>query len=321
MTAGYEYNSIWLASDLRHFLLERPHLDLQVHSVSETSINLLADGELITLAASRRELMPMGCIADIVEVEPWKLKVGDIVVYERGILRLPQGDSINLHNAEVKSVTLAETLVSDSHIDRASLNLIRNKLLGNDGGGISDLAALLPETDLIDRPLNVYGSYIKEDLFAFLDSAGKKDYGTAVDLAGRIIGFGPGLTPSCDDFLTGIILLLYYKDADNCKDANRDFFQKIVTIARKRTTVVSYHMLKNAAAGKAYESYLAVVNALSIWNQDSLTVLLDRVLRYGASSGSDFLFGIYCAGLLLYERENMSVVDSQDKKAKISEIR
>lgn len=83
MTAGYEYNSIWLASDLRHFLLERPHLDLQVHSVFETSINLLADGELITLAASRRELMPMGCIADIVEVEPWKLKVGDIVVYER----------------------------------------------------------------------------------------------------------------------------------------------------------------------------------------------------------------------------------------------
>lgn len=321
MTAGLEYNSLWLAADLRQFLSERPQLELKVHSVFETSANLLADDELITLATCCRELMPMGCIADLAGIEQWKLKAGDIVVHEQGKLRLPQGDSINLREAEVKTVTLAETSESSTHIDIASLSVIRNILLENDGGGISDLAALLPETDQVDQPLNVYSSYIKEDLFSFLDSLGMKDYETAVGLAGSLLGFGPGLTPSCDDFLTGIILLLYYKDVDNCKDANCDFFQKIVTMAQKNTTVVSYHMIKNAAAGKAYESYLAVVNALSVRNPDHLTALLDRVLRYGASSGSDFLFGVYCAGLLLYERENMIVVDSQDKKAKISEIR
>ncbi|NLA96405.1 MAG: DUF2877 domain-containing protein [Clostridiaceae bacterium] len=29
------------------------------------------------------------------------------------------------------------------------------------------------------------------------------------ELARGLVGFGPGLTPSCDDFLSGILLSLY----------------------------------------------------------------------------------------------------------------
>lgn len=292
-----EYKSLKLASDLRGFLLERPQLELQVHSAFETSINLLADEELITLAANCRELMPMGCIVDIEEVDQWKLKAEDIVLYDQGAFQLPQGETISLQNAEVEKVSMSESYDNDNGIDTASLRLVRKKLLESDGGGISDLAAWLPQTDKLDQTLNVYSKYIKDDLLAFMDSLKERDYETAVSLTKGLIGFGPGLTPSCDDFLTGIILLLYYEDINN------DFFQEIVSLARERTTVVSYHMLKNAAAGKAYGSYLALIRTVAGRDHVSLEVLIDRVLHYGASSGSDFLFGVYCAGLILHERE------------------
>ncbi len=301
MMAEHEHKTLMLASDLHRFLLERPQLELQVHSVFETSINLMADEELLTMAADNRELMPMGFIVDTAELNHYGLQAGDIVIYGQKIFQLPRGIRISLEGAEIRKVSLSETFESESSIDQTSLQIIRRKLLESEGGGISDLAALLPEADVIDSPLNIYSKYIKEDLFAFLDALRKKDYVFAADLTERLLGFGPGLTPSGDDFLTGIILFLYYKEADN------EFFQKIVTLARQRTTVLSYHMINNAASGKAYESYLSLIRALAGQGQESLETLADRVLRYGASSGSDFLLGVYCAALILYENENTNV--------------
>ncbi|NLV98867.1 MAG: DUF2877 domain-containing protein [Clostridiaceae bacterium] len=299
MMAGHEYKSLMLAADLRQFLLERPQLELQVHSVFETSINLMAEEELITLAVSSRELMPMGLIVDTAELEQWQLKAGDIVLYSHKAFQLPQGIRILLEKAEVRKLSLSEALKSKNCIDKASLEIVRSKLLASEGGGISDLAALLPESKPIDRPLNIYAKYIKEDLFSFLQALRKRDYAAAVSLADRLIGFGPGLTPSADDFLTGIILFFYYKDGES------SFFQEIVELASRRTTVLSYHMVKNAAAGKAYESYLTLIRILAGEDQKSLEALADRVLSYGASSGADFLFGVYCAGLICYESENI----------------
>ncbi len=298
---GYEHKTLKLASDLHRFLLERSQLKLLVHSVFETSINLMADEELLTMAAGSRELMPMGFIVDTAELDHWGLEAEDVVIYDQNAFQLPQGIRISLEGAEIREVSLSESLESDSSIDRASLQIIRSKLLESEAGGISDLAALLPESDVMDKPLNVYSKYIKEDLFAFLDALRKSDYVAAADLTGRLLGFGPGLTPSGDDFLTGIILFFYYKKPDI------DFFQKIVTLARQRTTVLSYHMINNAASGKAYESYLALIRTLGGQGRESLETLADRVLRYGASSGSDFLFGVYCAALILYENENKNV--------------
>lgn len=298
MISGRQYGSLMLAADLRQFLLKRPQLELQVHSAFETSVNLMADEELITLAASSRELMPMGLIADTADLEHWQLKAGDIVIYSQNRLQLPRDITIWLEKAEIREVSLPEAFKNKSGIDKVSLETVRRKLLESEGGGIADLAALLPETNRIDRPLNIYAEYIKENLLAFLDALRNRDYVTAVSQAECLLGFGPGLTPSADDFLTGIILFLYYRDPKS------DFFQEIVSLAHRRTTVLSYHMIKNAAAGKAYASYLTLIRILAGEDQGSLETLADRVLCYGASSGSDFLFGVYCAGLVLEEREN-----------------
>ena len=312
MTTKRKYKTLILASDLNDFLLERSQLKLQVHSVFETSANLLAKDELITLATNGRELMPMGCILDLRKIQELNLKTEDVVFYKNESFQLPQGEIICLQNAEIKNLNLKSFSENHNAIDIAALELIKRKLLEKDSGGIAHLVACLPGTGEPDCTLNIYSRYIKQDLFLFMDFLKKRDYEAAGYLSERLIGFGPGLTPSCDDFLAGIILLLYYKEADNC------FFQKIVSLASERTTTVSYHMLKNAAMGKAYESYLDLIRALSGKDLISLPAMVNRILRFGASSGSDFLFGVYCAGLLIYERENAKVVNW--KKSDTSKI-
>lgn len=288
-----DYKTILLAADLRRYLLKRPRVEMQVHSLFETSANLLVEDELVTLAVKCRELMPMGCIVDIDKVEQWRLKEGDYVLFEKNTFHLAEGSKISLEGAEVQDVILdGQELDYSAKLDREQLSLLRSKLLQNDSIGISELAALLPESDQSDREFNVYSRYVKENLFEFLDNLKNNDQGAALMTARRLIGFGPGLTPSCDDFISGIILLLYYKDYD------RNFLQKLVTLARNRTTLLSYHMIRNAAAGKAYKSYLDLIKVLSGGEGDSFATLIDRVLRYGASSGADFLFGVYCAALL-----------------------
>lgn len=294
----HDFKTILLASDLSKYLRMRPHVKLRVHSVFETSANLLVEDELITLAVYCRELMPMGCIVDTDKTEQWGLREGDYVFFEENSFLLPQGSKITLLGANLQDVTLIKRLNDSVGVDRNQLSLLRKKLMQEDSIGIAELVALLPESEQIDRELNIYSRYIKDDLFEFLDDIKNFDYEAALISAEHLIGFGPGLTPSCDDFLSGLILYLYYRNYD------QNLLQDLVFLARDKTSILSYHMLKNAAVGKAYKSYLDLIKVLGGGEGDLLDVLIDRVLSYGASSGSDFLFGVYCA-VMLHEEAAM----------------
>ncbi len=307
---------LYLASDLRAFCLARPLGQLTVHSVFHRAVNLLSDqGQLITLASRDREVMPMGMVADVADLDSWALSPGDLVNWDgRLSLVLPhQGGRLTLKEAQVRPVTLPAG-EGRAGVPAPALDLIQDQLMKAHSGGIAPLVRWLPESDdLPDRPGNVYCAFIGRDLVAFLKAFKAGDREAALEGAFGLIGFGPGLTPSCDDFLAGVLLSLYA-----CQGPS-SFADLLAQEARDRTTLVSYHMLQHAAAGKANTGYLSLIRAAQDGDLEALGEWTAKVLDYGATSGADFLFGFYAAARIgALQGQPSQAGPAQDKTRKIS---
>ena len=308
MTGGIQV--LALSADLQALIEARPMQGFLVHSVFDHAANLLTgDDLLVTLLSRDRDMTPLGLIADVSKVADLDIKPQDRLILDgRKALILPrQAGRLSLTGAKTLPVRL-EAKEVENKISPAALDLIRQKLIQADSAGIAPLVAWLPKgQDLPDKPGNVYCRFIGRDLKAFLEDLAAGDSRGALDKARKLIGFGPGLTPACDDFLAGILLWLYYRGADPA------FGRQLARLAKDRTTLVSAHMLSHAAAGRANGLYLALIQAALEGDLDKLAPLTDRVLAYGASSGADFLFGFYAAASLGASETSM-VVSHQDRR-------
>ncbi len=314
MTGGIQV--LALAADLQALIEVRPMQGFLVHSVFDHAANLLTgDDLLVTLLSRDRDMTPLGLIADVPSLADLDLREGDRLVLDgRQSLILPrQTGRLILTGAKTLPVRL-ESAKGEQKVSPPALELIQKKLILADSAGIAPLASWLPQgQDLPDKAGNVYCAFIGRDLKAFLDDLEAGESRAALDKASRLIGFGPGLTPACDDFLAGILLWLYYRGADPA------FGRQMARQARDRTTLVSAHMISHAAAGRANGLYLALIKAALEGDLDRLADSIDRVLAYGASSGADFLFGFYAAASLgASEASMVGLVPQLDKIRKIS---
>jgi hypothetical protein len=115
------------------------------------------------------------------------------------------------------------------------------------------------------------------------------------ELLSSILGSGPGLTPSADDFCAGVLLTLnrWQKprwNASNLKELNR----RVVNIAYKITTMLSANLIECATLGLANER---LVNALDwmITGVASKPKTVSHLLEWGNSSGIDAFTGMAVA--------------------------
>jgi Protein of unknown function (DUF2877) len=112
-----------------------------------------------------------------------------------------------------------------------------------------------------------------------------------------LIGLGPGLTPSGDDLLCGLLAGLRILDDRpglrcSSAQANLALIDRTVAEAQTRTTLLSRTLLHYAAQGVATEPLLRVLWALG----SGLGIAdVDHVLGIGHSSGSDMLTGAVLA--------------------------
>ncbi|MCY4460030.1 MAG: DUF2877 domain-containing protein [Albidovulum sp.] len=107
------------------------------------------------------------------------------------------------------------------------------------------------------------------------------------DWARKLIGLGPGLTPSGDDFLSGYLVALH---AIGQRDGACRLWAAIEDCARASTNLISLAMLESAAAGLGNASLHAAVNA--IISGECAADAIDRLSRFGNSSGWDALAGV-----------------------------
>ncbi|MDE0308182.1 MAG: DUF2877 domain-containing protein [Albidovulum sp.] len=104
--------------------------------------------------------------------------------------------------------------------------------------------------------------------------------------ARRLIGLGPGLTPSGDDFLGGFLIALH---AIGESEESRRLWEAIGPDARASTNPLSFALLESAAKGLGSASLHAVL--LAIMAGENPSSALASLSRCGHTSGWDALAG------------------------------
>ncbi|MDD4802427.1 MAG: DUF2877 domain-containing protein [Syntrophomonas sp.] len=124
------------------------------------------------------------------------------------------------------------------------------------------------------------------------------------DSVASLIGLGPGLTPSGDDYLAGLLLSLTACSRllpATLRSAQMELVNTVVELTPALTNDISQQMLILAAKGTGSELMENMVVALfgAVQTQNSVTQAASNLSAVGASSGFDQLLGIM-SGAILY---------------------
>lgn len=118
-----------------------------------------------------------------------------------------------------------------------------------------------------------------------------------------MVGLGPGLTPSSDDMLAGLVLLsvLYKVNAGSARGPTRLISEVVSAEARGRTTLLSEEFLRQACSGNGNEPVVRLCSALLTRPSKTVQNETRHVLNIGATSGTDTTLGIalgarFCIG-------------------------
>lgn len=131
-----------------------------------------------------------------------------------------------------------------------------------------------------------------------------RDVGMAMRGAGAIIGLGPGLTPSCDDFLTGLILSLnlggpvLFRNETITVDFFKRVSKEICMVARNKTTIYSLNSLREAVIGEGTNNAVELIYGIIAECPKRVADLSKRLVKMGKTTGADMAVGI-CYGIRL----------------------
>jgi hypothetical protein len=228
---------------------------------------------------------------DKVKVQGFTLELGDRYLISFG--------SAGIYSPKQK-FTLP--MLANNEIE-ANLEVVRKTalLLGNMAGLGELLAITPPEANRATaKNLNIFASSALHRIVR-LEQAFRSEKKNALKNAVReLIGLGPGLTPSSDDMLAGLVLLcvLYAKNCGCAQRASRLIAQVTAEEARSRTTILSEEYLRQAASGRGNEPVMRLCGALLTEGQESVEQKTRRVLAIGETSGTDTVLGIVLGTML-----------------------
>ncbi|MBN2556763.1 MAG: DUF2877 domain-containing protein [Anaerolineales bacterium] len=143
-------------------------------------------------------------------------------------------------------------------------------------------------------------AYAQPTVEAIIDHLLAADVPGTLDNGERIIGLGPGLTPSGDDYLGGLLFAIYHVSRA-CEIQERlpvDQVQTWLTRARGKTHPISYTLLADHASGYGAEELYRFVFALfSQAPIEEVVMHASRLELIGSTTGSDLVAGVI-TGLL-----------------------
>ncbi|MEO6208333.1 MAG: DUF2877 domain-containing protein [Candidatus Limnocylindrales bacterium] len=251
---------------------ERPRRTMRVQSVYRSALNLTGgDGTLVTIAVERIGGLPYGILLrETGDLRELGIRPGMTATMGAGHVIVGGALHVDLAAARPWSAVLPR-LDARSWPHRATL--------------VHRLVAAQPPRAGVD--VVPAARVALDDLGAAI---GKGDRPGVVDAAGRLIGLGPGLTPSGDDALAGVEAALHVMGhplAGSVSDALDDL--------DRRTTTVSAAMLRHAVMGEAPERVHRLLAAALGPTTLGLVEVIREAVAWGATSGADTLAGVLTA--------------------------
>lgn len=306
---------LYICEDLQKIILKGGILRGHVHSVFKNACNIECDDLFITILSKGKNMSPMSVVVenfDQVDFNVLNIKPGLIFEFTESEIYCKQK---NLY------ISIINCKKWSSHAEINNLNCFEHQLLDNVNTfekGLKNLGKLrgmgplvntiyeeLPELKLVsfnECPLDKSFEFIKDRFINFIHALIKVNVDEIGSIAEKVIGFGCGLTPSMDDFISGLMISYiymgkYYKL--NLKQIY-EFNKKIISLGLHKTTRVSTEMLKHSSLGEINEAVrnlmAAILNFSDTSNDEnykSIIIALNQVIGYGETSGTDTALGIY----------------------------
>lgn len=290
-----------------------------IHSVFDNAVNILtSDSQFITVLSSSKPMAPNALkLSDNVSFIELGIETGMIINFYSTYAWLEKLDiAFNYEKALAWDNLPVFVAIKDKEENvNKKMNIMKEFLIkeGNTEGILSLLSTLeerFKGFELVlenKHTLSTGEKFIKERFLDFIEAYISDQIEYIGDKVTKIIGFGAGLTPSIDDFISGLMISRVYlfdyfnKNLSEAIDFNVQMIKKI----DGKTTRVSEEMLKFSAKGEVNENIRnLMLSFTSDVPVDKLILSLNVVASYGETSGTDIICGIYIGSKILFEQYN-----------------
>ncbi len=273
-------------------LILRSDAPCRVAAVFERSFYLQAGGAMACLGNPAIDLGPLNGILDVPPGMNWRasgLRVGDRcrrsadTIYLGGRFLLDMADATPWRPeawpeaSEPISVAWALASLSRACAERAPAE------------GLGPVLA--PDVAVTNRTVQVAQDSLAGCRQWLSDVFGRatRDHGSGFEWTHGLIGLGPGLTPSGDDFLGGIMIALH---ALGRPGAARHLAEVVANSSGAAGNPISDAHLAAAGDGQGHEAIHGALNYILNGADSGIEVHLDALDRIGHSSGWDTFAGV-----------------------------
>ena len=308
---------LFICENLQNRILKRGVLSGHVHSVFKNACNIECDDLFISLLSKEKKMSPMSVIVDFgekVDFNDLNITKGLIFKFSESEIYCTQKNIFISTNDTKKWCSRAELKTSNclEHELLENIKIMEKvlKSLGKQYGMgplINMLSYKLPELELAPIHECVFDKsfeFIKDRFMDFIHAVISADMDEIADMAQRVIGFGHGLTPAMDDFISGVMVTYIYMASYYKLNYQEiyEFNNKIISLGLNKTTRVSSEMLKHASVGETNEAVHNLIKTMLNFNGDNeeknhrtIIEALIEVIGYGETSGTDTALGVYVA--------------------------
>jgi len=273
----------------------------EVHSVFDRTFNIIIGDELVGVARNSISRSPINLITDIpssknmpslgVRKGMQVRKVGNRVLVGEVL-------EISLEGAQLwRPKTRAERCLGPELIKR---NLELAKRLAANKSGREGLGQLLPNVEEIVSGIVPHVSYSNQvievalpHLVNLVKSVRAGDVRGVEESAQKLVGLGPGLSPSADDALSGFTASLWWVSHSLNRGINsvKGINETIVSCSGT-TTLLSQQLLRHAAKGETNERVGGLLEAILAGTTSDVEKGVEEVLQIGETSGIDIMVGL-----------------------------
>ncbi len=282
-------------------------IDGRVHSVFRRVINVrLGDGALLTLYAGDEDSAPPGAITITVPDGfdfSRHVEHGTGVSCRAGVLRIAGSDlSVDLRSAQRRRPSASERPIGDIDSNYLPAWRTARRCLATAGGDAGLVVALNGK-----RPAGALDAALagraRQVVPRLLGAARASDVDGAIAATARLVGAGPGLTPSGDDFLAGFLVGARHAAQEPLQIGFVDDLGRQLSKHYADSGDVPRAYLAHAAAGRAAQPLLTLARMITEGADDSdIYAATVTALHIGHSSGADATFGLLC-GLAAWHDE------------------
>lgn len=274
--------------------------DGEVHSIFERTFNILFGDELVGVTRSDVTRSPINLVTDIQPNESMpSLGVGkgmQVKVNDR--LLIDEVLEISLKDATIWRPR--NRVAGHPNFKHVKNNLKILEKFAAENGRCEGLGQLLSHVDEIAIGKMSSTSNLNDIAKAVLPSL--IDLSKAIRLEGiddvkkisrNLIGLGPGLSPSGDDVLIGLMIALWWFTNSLGGDIERvERINKAVISRMNKTTLLSQQLLRHAARGETNETVEILLDGIFMGESEDIGIRAQRVLEIGETSGTDMMAGI-----------------------------